>query len=145
MLSLGGIYAGSAPQNVTFTFRAADGSPDVTQTVLVPASGAFSLSGLMPKKYVAHIKPEKYLSVNVPLDLTNGNVLNLTATFLPGDSNNDDSSDSSDFTALIGAFNSDINIPGSGYNPAADFDGDGMVDSNDFTLLIGSFGQTGAP
>ena len=49
--------------------------------------------------------------------------------------------DSSDFTLLIGAFNSDETIPGSGYDPKGDFNSDGSVDSTDFTLLIGEFQQ----
>ncbi len=59
-----------------------------------------------------------------------------------GDGNRDGSVDSSDFTLLIGAFNSDAATVGSGYDPIADFNADGSVDSSDFTILIGEFNQT---
>ena len=46
---------------------------------------------------------------------------------------------------VIGAYGSDASIPGSGYDPGADFNGDGFVDSTDFGLLIGNFGAMGDP
>ena len=52
--------------------------------------------------------------------------------------------DSTDFGLLIGAFNSDASIPGTGYDPTADFNEDGFVDSTDFGLLIGNYGAIGA-
>ena len=59
-----------------------------------------------------------------------------------GDGNGDGSIDSTDFGTLIGAFNSSASIPGSGYDPTADYNGDGLVDSTDFGLLIGDFNLT---
>ncbi len=91
------------------------------------------------KPGVLNIKPSKYLAFNAAVDFTSGFVTGANVSVLPEDSNNDNSVDSSDFTALIGAFNSSIAVPGSGYDPKADFNGDGSVDSTDFTQLIGSF------
>ena len=59
-------------------------------------------------------------------------------------SNSDNSVDSSDFGILIGAFNTAAALPGSGYDPTADFNSDGVVDSTDFGLLIGNYGSVGA-
>ena len=56
----------------------------------------------------------------------------------------DKSVDASDFGTLIGAFNTDGAISGSGYDPTVDFNFDGLVDSSDFGLLIGEFNNTGA-
>ncbi len=142
-LTLDDIAPNAAAQNVTFTLRATDGSPDITQTAAVPASGAFILSRLPAKQYTLHIKGDKYLAANVSVDTTNGDVSGITAMLGAGDGNNDNSVDSSDFTLLIGAYNSDATVPGNGYNPAADFNSDVSVDSTDFTLLIGQFNNIG--
>ncbi len=81
-------------------------------------------------------------AITLPADPINGYP---TATVKLGaaDSNNDNSVDSTDFTALIGAFNSDVTLVGSGYTNKADFNQDGAVDSSDFTLLIGEFNNVG--
>ena len=138
--------AGNAPaQNVTFTFRSNDGAADVVQTLSVPASGAYTLTGLFSKAGILHIKADKYLAANVSIDLTGGNLVGQNAALPAGDANNDNSVDSSDFGVLIGAFNSfRKRTRFSGYDPTADFDGNGSVDSNDFGLLIGNFNQMGA-
>ncbi len=142
-LTFEGLVPTAAPQSVAFTFRPTDQSGDTTQTLAVAPDGAFALTGLPAKPGVLHVKSAKHLARNIPLDLTAGFASGLTALLLAGDGNNDNSVDSSDFTLLIGAFNSDVSVPGSGYDPAADFNGDGSVDSSDFTLLIGNFNQTG--
>ena len=145
LLTFGGINPGAAPQNVTFTFRSSDGSADITQMLSVPASGVYTLSGLFSKAGILHIKPDKYLAVNVPIDLTGGSLSGQNATLQPGDANNDNSVDTTDFGVLIGAFNTDASIPGGGYDVTADFNGDGFVDSTDFGLLVSSFNLTGDP
>ncbi len=119
---------------------------DVT---LTPAAGnpvgAFTVNNAPVGAYDVAIKGAKNLRVVLKNQIISGAVT-LPSVILPaGDANGDNSSDSSDFTALIGAFNSDANIPGSGYDPAADFNFDGSVDSGDFTLLIGEFNNVGAP
>ncbi len=110
--------------------------------------GTFTVTGVAAGTYDIWIKGKKNLAV-----LTNGVVVSATSGTLgttanpiqlpAADSNNDNSVDSSDFTALIGAFNSDATINGSGYDPTADFNFDGFVDSSDFTLLIGQFNNVG--
>ncbi len=105
--------------------------------------GAYTLTGVPNGQYDVAIKGNKSLQVVIKGFNING-VDALPDVQLPaGDANNDNSVDSTDFTALIGAFSSDATIPGSGYDPTADFNYDGFVDSSDFTLLIGQFNNTG--
>ncbi len=107
-------------------------------------NGSYFLTGIPVGKYDLLIKGAKNLAVLVP-----GVNVTTTTAVLPGiqlpagDANGDNSVDSSDFTALIGSFNSDATLAGSGYDPTADFNFDGFVDSSDFTLLIGEFNNTG--
>ena len=52
--------------------------------------------------------------------------------------------DTSDFGVLVGGYNGDSTIPGSGYDPNADFNFDGVVDTSDFSLLVGQYNNVGA-
>ncbi len=131
-------------QPMTFILRPTDGSAARTINVTLGADGAFAFSGQLTQKYDVWIKGAKWLAKVVSLDATRGSVSGVTALLNGGDANNDNSVDSSDFTALIGAFNSDITIPGSGYDVNADFNCDGSVDSSDFTILIGNYNSVGA-
>ena len=142
-LSFTGITPSAGPQNVTFTFRPTDGSAPVTQTVSVPANGAFSLGGLPSKAGVLHIKADNFLAANVNVDLTNGSVLNLTANLLPGDYNNDNRCDILDFGGLVNAYGTDSSVPNSGYDANADFNKDGRVDVEDFGALVNNYGTVG--
>ena len=144
VLNFVNIAPNASAQSVAFTFRASDGSDALVQTLLIPNNGVYTLTGLFNKAGVLHIKPAKYLAVNAPLNLSGGNLTGQNASLSPGDSNNDNFCDSTDFGLLIGAFDSDASLPGSGYDARADFNGDGLVDSTDFSLLIGSFGAEGA-
>ena len=138
--------APNAPaQNVTFTFRPTDGGANITQTLAVPVSGAFTLPGLPAKAYTLHIKGDKYLAANVPLDLSAGDVSSVMATLPAGDANDDNSCDATDFGFFVSAYNSSASVPGSGYDPTCDFNGDGNVDPTDFGLLVGSYNTAGAP
>ncbi len=134
----------SAAHNLTLKFRPTDGGIALTRAVTLDTGGNFSLNGIPAGTYSLAIKGSKWLQIAMPIDTNNGAVLNIRANLPGGDANNDNSIDSSDFTILIGAFNSDVSITGSGYDPRADFNDDGSVDSSDFTILIGNFGQVGA-
>ena len=114
-------------------FADATGKVKVLSTVNPAFAGSISL------KAPLWLRTEKTLTA--PTDPINGYP---TATMkLPaGDTNNDNSVDSSDFGVLIGAFNSDVTI--GGYDYRADLNQDGTVDSSDFGLLIGEFNNTGA-
>ncbi len=138
------IFPAADAQNVILQFRPVGGGDPVNQTYLTTADGEFYLYGIPDGDYNLWVKSPMYLAALVPVTVTTGKA-RVTVTLLAADSNDDNSCDSNDFTALIGAYNSDIAIPGSGYDPHADFNGDGSVDSSDFTLLIGNFNQVGAP
>ena len=135
-------WSGKNPP-VNFQFRPIDGSAPFTQMVSLDAAGHFTVTNALPQFYAIAIKGANQLQRTLTADSTSNPVSSLNATLLAGDANNDNSVDSSDFGLLIGAFNSDINLPGSGYDPAADFNGDGFVDSTDFGLLIANFGMRG--
>ena len=137
------LVAQAQSQNVTFTFQPSDGSMPTAQTLSVLPIGTFTVPNLPRQAGVLHIKPDKFLAVNVSVDLSGGNVSGANVTVEPGDANNDNSVDSTDFGILIGAYGSSASAPGSGYDPAADFNGDGFVDSADFGLLIGNYNAQG--
>ena len=118
------------------TLTATPGSP----------TGSYTVTGIPFGTYDVVIKAPKNLAVldpGVAFTAPSGTVI--PGVLLPaGDTNNDDSVDSTDFGALIGAFNTDSNATGSGYAVGADLNYDGLVDSTDFGLLIGEFNKTGA-
>ncbi len=139
---------------LTFDFCAVDRAFFLEKTVTPAANGAFSVADLPPGQYNVYVKGGKWLreplsiSGSATLDLRAGDqsgaIVQSVNDWLPaGDSNNDNSVDSTDFTALIGSFNSDASVPGGGYDVTADFNNDGFVDSSDFTLLIGQFNNVG--
>ena len=121
-------------------------NPLATQRVAInPADGSFSFTPALAGSYDLAFKTLKSLrviqtSVNTAAAVT-GDSLSLTT----GDSNNDNSVDSTDFGNLIGAFNTSVAVPGNGYDPTVDFNYDGSVDSTDFGLLIGDYNTVGAP
>ena len=142
LLTLEGIFGNAPAQPVTFTFRS-PGFDDFAPTLGVAPRGAFAVN--LPKRSgTLHIKGGKYLAANVNLDTTSGDVGGVTATLRAGDANNDNSCDTVDFGILVGAYNGDSSIPGSGYDPRADFNGDGVVDTTDFGLLVGNYNSEGA-
>ena len=79
---------------------------------------------------------------NVTISGTSGTIVN--AKLPAADANNDNSVDTSDFGVLVGGYNGDSTIPGSGYDPNADFNFDGVVDTTDFSLLVGQYNNVGA-
>ena len=116
----------------------------ITRDVTLDGSGAFSLPNVPADAYVLSVKADRWLRTNVPIDASGGDVTTITAWLSAGDADNDNSVDSSDFGILIGAMDTEADVPDSGYDVHADFNNDGFVDSNDFGLLIGNFNVTGA-
>ena len=51
----------------------------------------------------------------------------------------DNKTDATDYNVLVTAFNGDITVPGSGYDPAADYNEDGLIDSGDFAILVNDY------
>ena len=116
---------------------------------LTPVSGspygAFSIPAVVTGIYDIAIKGPKSLRVLLPKTAVNGSSPLPDQTLSGGDANNDNAIDLADFGILIGAYNSDASIDGTGYDIRADFNDDGVVDSTDFGLLIGEYGSVGAP
>ena len=108
------------------------------------AGGAFSLTGIPAATYNLTVKGDKWLRTKRVVIATSGDVTDLALTMRGGDSNDDNSVDATDFGALVGAYGSNTSVPGSGYDPTADFNNDGSVDTTDFGILVGSYGLTGA-
>lgn len=147
-LTFSDLVPSAVPQNVTFTFRSDDGSPDIVQSQAVPVSGAFTLPGLFSKSGVLHIKPDKFLAVNVPIDLSVGNITGISASLLGGDANNNNVVDIGDFGVLVNAYGDSYNTSDPNANPediAADFNGDGMIDIGDFGILVNDYNLSGDP
>ena len=136
---------------ITFTIRPAGSMTTLMQKSEYFAqangdTGSCVLFGLAPGSYDIAIKSLMGLQSVVPGVIVSSNGLTLPVTNIrAGDANNDNSVDSSDFGVLIGSFNTDGSIPGSGYDQTADFNYDGFVDSSDFGLFIGDFNTTGDP
>ena len=142
LLILEGIVASAPTQVVQFTFRS-PGYDDFAPTLNVSPSGNFAMN--LPKRSgTLHIKAAAYLAANVDVYTTSGDISGLMAILLAGDGSNDNKVDIADFGLLVNAYDSDITLPGSGYNPNADFNGDGVVDIADFGLLVNNYGRQGA-
>ena len=114
-------------------FADASGKVKVLSTVNPAFAGFISL------KAPLWLRTQKALTA--PADPING-YPTATMTLPAGDTNNDNSVDSTDFGTVIGFFNSDVTI--GGYDYHADLNQDGLVDSTDFGLLIGEFNNAGA-
>ena len=140
-----GIAANAPAQNVTFQFRSVSGGAAINQTYYTTSDGAFYLYGVPDGSYNLWIKSPTYLAKVVPVTISGGAVSGITATLQPGDANNDNSCDPTDFGLFVSAYNTDASVPGSGYDATCDFNCDGSVDATDFGLLVGSYNTQGAP
>ena len=118
---------------------------DVTLTTKTGSPrGAYSVPNISPGVYDVAIKGRKNLQVLLPRIAVSGATA-LPVVMLPaGDANNDNSCDTSDFNTLTLSYGSAASLPGSGYDPNADFNFDGSVDTTDFGLFVGNNGARGA-
>ena len=145
------ISAGAPLGSFAFTFRK-PGTQSILYTAdaaLTPvgagsAYGQFTLTGVPVGMYDVAVKGSKNLRVAVANVFVGATGVVPNVTLPAGDANNDNSVDTSDFGLLVGAYDSDVNLPGTGYDPIADFNFDGMVDTTDFGLLVGQYNNTGA-
>lgn len=140
-LVLEDIVTTAPAQNITFTFRPANGSP-FDRVVSVGPNGAFSLAGIPAGSYEVHIKGAKWLAANENADVTNGNVNIGTVLLRTGDANNDNIVDVEDLNLFIQAFDADPTSPhwNGGW---ADFNCDDLVSVDDLNLLIRNFDAEG--
>ena len=130
-------------QTLRFEFRPANGDASFIRIANLDSAGTFTLPYIPPGKYSVAVSGKVFLQKVVSVDTTGGDVSGLSVPLIPGDANSDNSVDTTDFGVLVGAYNSDKALPGSGYDPQADFNCDGKVDTSDFALLVGAYGLTG--
>ena len=130
-------------QQITFVLRPTDGTAEQTKTLPLGNDGSFTLAGVLTQNYTLWIKGAKWLAKAIPADASRGGASGLAVTLPAGDANDDNSVDTTDFGILVGAYNGDASVPGSGYDAAADFNCDGVVDTTDFGLLVGNYNAVG--
>jgi hypothetical protein len=130
----------NASHTLTFVFRPAS-SYTLTRTVVLDASGAYSIANIPRGVYTVSIKGTKWLRKNITVDTQLGNVTDANVLLLAGDANNDNFVDISDLLLLIEHYNQ--TSPNAGFLDAADFNGDGANDITDLLLLIGNYNQQG--
>jgi hypothetical protein len=128
-------------QSLTFEFRPTDGSPTFTREVILNQNGGFHLPYLPDKAYSLRIKGAKWLARRIEVDLSGGDVENISALLHGGDANNDNFVDVFDLDVLIQTFNKCLGD--AGYDAKADFNCDDCADVFDLDLLIRNFNQMG--
>ena len=132
------------PIKVNVTFRPKDGGASFTRTVTVADDSTYTVEGVPAGvAYELHVKADNTLAGNHNVNTYSEDDIDADVVLQPGDASNDNAVDTTDFGILVGAYNGDITIPGSGYDPAADFNFDGSVDTTDFGLLVGTYNTTG--
>ena len=144
-VTLEGIAANAAAQNITFEFRDATDYPLFTRMTSIGADGNYTVSGVQAGIYHVRVKGDKYLAQMVNVTSTGGAVTGADVFLPAGDANNDNVVDIADFGLLVNAYGGSAGVAGSGYDASADFDGNGVVDISDFGLLVNNYNSTGAP
>jgi serine protease len=130
-------------QTLTFEFRPTGGGANVTRTVTLGATGAFTLTDIPPGSYNLAIKGRKWLRRVVAVNASNGNVSGVMATLLPGDVTGNNVVDIADLGELADAFNATPASPN--WNANADLNCDGKVNILDLGLLAENYGRSGDP
>ena len=113
---------------------------DATGKVKVLSSINPAFAGTLSLKAEIWLRAQGTLTA--PADPING-YPTVTLKLGAADASNDNSVDTTDFGVLVGSYNSDVTIPGSGYDYHADFNQDGVVDTTDFGLLVGEYNNVG--
>ena len=137
--------------DITFEFRT-PGTKNAlfakTATLTTDATnfgfGDYTLVGVTPGTYDIAIKSRNGLRKvvkNVAITGSTGTIP--PVLLLGGDATNDNVVDIGDFGALVNAYNGDMSVPNSGYDPAADFNYDGVVDIADFGILVNNYNLSG--
>ena len=124
-------------QPIYFDFVPSSGGNALIRTWSLDYSGdSYSFTGLQAGTYTVGVKGPKWLRKeysNVVISSTASATVNVT--LLGGDANNDNRVESQDFGIWASSVGGDAAIPGSGYDPQADFNCDGLVDMLDFDYL----------
>ena len=144
------LQALAALPSVTVQFRTpGTTSPLFTRTVtLTPDSpvagkGAFTVPNVPPGTYDLAFKTTNSLQTTIHNVPVSGIGYGPDVFLRGGDASNDNAVDPTDFGILVEAYGSASSVPGSGYDPAADFNFDGMVDALDFGILVGNYNTVG--
>ena len=110
------------------------------------ANGKYTLTGVPAGTYDVWIKGSKNLASLVPGVTIAGTTATVSSVLLNGgDVDNDNTVGPTDFGVFVTAYNSYAAIPGTGYDPTADFNFDGAVDPTDFAIFVGDYNTAGAP
>lgn len=129
-------------QPMTIQRRPTTASASTVDVTLDSNDDSF-LEGIRPCSYQLAVKGYKRLQNDVDSDATSGLGATVIATLPPGDANDDNLVDISDFSILASAFGTSTGDPA--FNVDADFSCDGVIDITDFGLLADSFGSSGDP
>ena len=109
------------------------------------ASGSYSIPDVPTGTYDVWIKGSKNLAVLVPNVVISTAGATVSDVLLNGgDVDNDNTVGPTDFATFVSVYNSSAAIPGTGYDPAADFNFDGAVDPTDFNIFVGDYNTAGA-
>ena len=133
--------AWSVPLTVTLTLSG-QGAPAYSFAPTTDASGAFTLTGIVPGTYDLRVKHSHTLQNRQTVTLAAGaNPPVAVGVLREGDANNDNYVTLLDFSILVTTFGKCTGAPG--YDARADFNGDTCVTLLDFSLLATNFGQAG--
>ena len=113
-----------------------------SRTVTVAADGSYTVTNVPAgRAYDLHIKADKYLAANHPVNTFSINDRDADVTLLAGDANNDNAVDVADLLLVIYHYNKVA--PNPGFLDAADLNGDGANDVTDLLLVIGNYNKMG--
>ena len=134
------------PVHIEFRPLPLGSAPSFTRTVTVAADNTYTVTGVPAGvAYELHVKGDNTLAGNHNVDTYSQDDIDADVILEPGDASNDNAVDPTDFGIFVTAYNSDITVPGSGYDPACDFNFDGAVDPTDFGLFVGTYNTIGEP
>ena len=128
----------SLPLTLDFT---APGGISFTRTVVPNASGAFTLSRILPQNYQVRVKSLYSLSRTVPLNATPSSTVSFSSTLVAGDIDGNNLVDLTDVIALLNAYGASVGQ--SQYVVGADLNQSGGVDLTDLLGLLNNYGMTG--
>ena len=140
-------------ETLTFVLADKDSPRYITKTIPYASDGSFSFT-IPQGNYEVAIKANRFLQSAGTADLRSGDLTTFALTLEPGDVDFDDGTghfysnntdDVDDLTAVLFAFNTNVNDEAGSYDPNDDLDGDGKVDVDDLTALLFQFNLSGAP
>lgn len=136
----------------TFDFCATDRPLHIIKLHVKPdLHGAYSFNDIPRGAYNVYLKGmiwlrgvQKNVTItadSVTLDFINAPVVPTIVN--PGDCDHDNYCGPTDLNPLVSAYGSDYNMPGTGYDPAADFNFDGLVGPTDYSYFVTAYNTAG--